>query len=239
MYRSSEEGSHHVRTVHFGSSGHGKEAAPTTGTIDHWLRNDRQYRIDQRLDLYTRYITIALGHMRTVHTKAKAIREGVAVDEDSKSEKYRLPNSLVKALESTIMLMVYTSRAFTIINRYCSHFEQHRDSKEKEMEERDDLSEARDEADEAGCAAVLAMEKAEQDIMLMAHTDVDTGTVSYDAVGPEYILSTVMANLFNRPLYGKDHIDLVYAGFYRKLVCSSPATCMLATVLTHFSIPTP
>ncbi|KAF2807153.1 uncharacterized protein BDZ99DRAFT_465084 [Mytilinidion resinicola] len=61
------------------------------------------------------------------------------------------------------------------------------------------------------------MNKAEQDVMLMAYTDIDTESVSYDSVGPEYILATIMTSLYNRPLHKDEPIDLVYAGFYRRL----------------------
>ena len=62
------------------------------------------------------------------------------------------------------------------------------------------------------------MRKAEQDVMLGTYTNVDTETVSYDNVGPEYVLATIMTSLFNEPLYQDEPIDSVYAGFYRTLV---------------------
>lgn len=190
-----------------------------------WIRDEKQHRIDQRLELYIRYIRSALEHMRSTFEKAKYIRAGVAQNRDSKPSRYMLPSSLVKSLEHTVMLLIYTARSFEIINRYCKHFEDHIASKEQEEIDNKQLSDVMEELDDVGCTAAIFIEKAQQDIMLMAHTDVDTGVVSYDAVGPEYILATLISNLANRPLDGKEKIDQIYASFSRRLVSNvAPAT---------------
>ena len=80
------------------------------------------------------------------------------------------------------------------------------------------LGRIKNDLEAAGSVAIESMERAERDIMLMTFTDVHTATVSYDAVGAEYILMAVMENMFNRPLHGTEKIDEVYTSFIRTLV---------------------
>lgn len=222
IYRSIDEGIQHLQHVHFSSKKEKKkEAVPKACALEHWLRDDQQYRSDQRLDLYKRYLHIALTHLKAMVVKAEYIRDGVADSSNSKAPKYMLPQSLVKSLESAVMMLIWTSQSLTAVNRYCNHFEEHRDSQKRKREDEARLEDARDQLDRTGVQSMLCLEKAEQDIMLMAYTDTNAGIVSYDSVGPEYILATVMTSLFNRPLYKDDEIDKVFSSFYRKLVSST------------------
>lgn len=52
----------------------------------------------------------------------------------------------------------------------------------------------------------------------MSYTDADTGVVSYDAVGAEYIILAVIGNLFSKLPHEKEEIEKVYASFVRKVV---------------------
>ena len=237
VYMSSEAAFQHVRDLHFGASSHGygKNPVVTDETLHSWVRSNRQHHMDRLLEMYTRPLDLASGYMRRVFAKAQSIRAGVANDRDSKSPQYMLPSSLVKSLESIVTLLVYTAHSFAVISKYRRDFDQFTAPKAKLADGLGQLVNINDEIDDIGRTAVLFMEKAEQDIMLMAHTDVDTGTISYDAVGPEYILATIMSNLSCRPLDGAEQIDQVYDTMYWNLVRSRlfsyPLTLLLNVTL--------
>lgn len=161
---------------------------------------------------------MSLGYLRSICTHAVLIREGVANTYESKSGIYRLPVSLVKSLEHTVMLVLYTPRAITLAERYCKHFETKFESWKQDSKHRLPLESIRDELDKAGSAAVLDIEKAEQDIMLMARTKYHRGIIQYEDVGPEYILATVLSSLAEKPLVYNQTIDGVYKTFYDRLV---------------------
>lgn len=223
VYREYKDAIRHVRIIHFGEVGNTERGARVSlGTLASWLRDEHQYRTDQRLELYTTYIEIALRHMIVILQKAKYIREGVIDVQVPDKARYMLPSSLVAALECVVILLLYTARSFAVAHRYCNRFEEIQLSEEKETHGLAQLKSIRTDLEAAANVAKESMEKAKRDIMLMTFTDVDTGTVSYEAVGAEYILLTVMENLFNRPLHGTEQTDQVYASFVRKAVRNSP-----------------
>jgi len=156
--------------------------------------------------------------MSSILEKTKYVREGGINAQAPQTARYVLPSSLVSSLECTIMLIIYTARSFEIVHRYCNHFQEYQESKEMEKIYLINLGRIKNDLEAAGSVAIESMERAERDIMLMTFTDVHTATVSYDAVGAEYILMAVMENMFNRPLHGTEKIDEVYTSFIRTLV---------------------
>lgn len=222
VYRDYNDAVQHVQAEHFGDSlktgKFGSKPGITKETLARWLRNDHEYRTDQRLELYTTYIKLSLGHMRSILEKAKYLREGVINAQAPQTARYMLPSSLVSSLECTIMLIIYTARSFEIVHRYCNHFQEYQESKAMKETYLIQLERIKNDLEAAGRVATESMEKAKRDIMLMTFTDVHTATVSYDAVGAEYILMAVMENMSGRPLHGTEKIDEVYASFIRKLV---------------------
>jgi hypothetical protein len=130
-----------------------------------------------------------------------------------------LPKSLVNAFENAVLLLTCAAKSFPVINRCSDPMNQYSiNSDSNTKKDREFLETTSIDLAYIGNRAKEYMNKAEQDVMLMAYTDIDTETVSYDSVGPEYILATIMTSLFNRPLHADEPIDLVYAGFYRRLV---------------------
>jgi hypothetical protein len=220
IYRYHEQAVLHVRQNHFGESGSIRriERRISEGTLANWLRNEHQYRTDQRLGLYKTYLELTLGHIVAILEKARYIREGVLNVQSPQTIRYLLPSSLVSSFECAIMLLLYTARSFEAVHRYSNHFEENQESEKKDREGLAQLKGVRNDLEAAGRVAMESMEKAKRDIMLMIFTDVDTAVVSYDAVGPEYILLSVMDNLFDRPLHGTEQVDKVYASFVRKVV---------------------
>ena len=225
IYRNAELALNHVQ-VHFYS----RYRLLTTDLIARWLRDDQQYCMDQRLELYLSCLDISISYLCVIKSKAQSLRAGVASsDGEHPSRRFKLPSSLLKAFENVTMLLVYTALSFELADKFCKRLGEHTESKEKETYHRLVLSDVRDNLDTSGSAAVLLMEKAEGDMMLMAHTGIDTGIISYDAVGPEYVLATIMANLYDHPLHKTDSIEKVYTSYYEKLV--SVRDCITIFVL--------
>jgi hypothetical protein len=219
IYSNREEAARHVHQKHFRSRGtREKSRAIDDDYLARWVRDDQQYCQDQRLELYSTYIGIALEHLRECHSRAILLREGVARSDKATSQRYKLPSALLKAFENVVMLMMYTALSFQLVDSFCKRLEDHLESKNKDTHHQLLLTGARDNIDRTGARALLLMEKAEQDLMFMAYTEYDEGTVSYEAVGPEYLLATVMANVVEKPLHDSDSIDKIYASYYEKLV---------------------
>lgn len=86
------------------------------------------------------------------------------------------------------------------------------------------------ELDKAGSAAILELQKAEQDILLMARTNYHRGIVEYNDVGPEYILATIMGNLAVHPILDGTAVDGVYSMFYDRMVSE-------ATMIAYRNLP--
>jgi hypothetical protein len=219
IYQTRDEAVYHVQSRHFRSrNARAKDRVLDDEFLARWVRDDQQYRQDQRLGLYASYMDIALSHLRKCHSRALLLREGVAKSDKASSQRYKLPSALLKAFENVVMLMMYTALSFQLVDSFCKRLEEHLESKDKETHHRLLLEDARDNLDVTGTAALLLMSKAEQDLMLMAYTEYDEGTVSYDAVGPEYVLATVMANLVEHPLHDGESIEQIHSSYYEKLV---------------------
>ena len=104
------------------SSRTGKDPEISADMLANWVRSDHQYCVDQRLELFTTYLNLSLGRMRTVLARAKYIREGVINTQAPQTTRYMLPSSLVSSLECVVMLLLFTARSFEIVNRYCNDF---------------------------------------------------------------------------------------------------------------------
>jgi hypothetical protein len=214
----------HVQSHYAGVLGN-EDNSPNEDTLILWLRTDAQYYSDHRLELYIHYLDLIVDPLREVNRKGRSIWDGVASDKSSMPSRFMLPKSLVHAFESAVLLLVCTAKAFSVINR-CSdpmnRFSVDADSNTKKY--RDSLQATSKDSFQIGHRAKESMNRAERDVMLMAYTDIDTETVSYDSVSPEYILATIMAGLFSLPLHADEPIDMVYAGFYRTLVGAKIST---------------
>jgi hypothetical protein len=222
-YKSHLEAVRHINRYHFCASLDGGNATDLK-VLEVWLRDSKQSCIDHRLEMYLHYLGLVLDPLKEIYSRGRNIWDGVASGQGSMSSQVMLPKSLVEAFEHTILLLVYAARSFFIIDRYSSLMTQR--SKESEFKIEKDLNLLKiidKRMSSLANRAKECMHKAEQDIIILAYTDTGaTETISYDSVGPEYLLATIVANLLNRPLYQGEQIDMVYAGFYRRLV-SRPA----------------
>jgi hypothetical protein len=221
LYNTLQEGVNHVREKHFQWSTNSSSESDSD-SLASWLRSDKQYYRDHRLDLYKFYLELLLEPISVVFRKSKEIWDGVASDHNSMALDMMLPQSLISAFESAVLLLTSTARSFSVINRCSDPMKQQLLARApKARKDRELLKSISKDLHQIGHHAKVFISKAEQDIMLMAHTDVDTDTVSYESVGPEYILATIMTGLFTRAVHKDESIDSMYSAFYRKLVSTN------------------
>jgi hypothetical protein len=216
VYRTKQNACEHVQTVHYLN-----KIPLSKEQEDLWLQSFENFCSDQRLELYTKFISLSLNHLQPILDRAMEIRNGVASGGDDQKAKYLLPTSLVKALESTIMLLLYTPRSLKIVNEYCNHYDMSTHVKRKDSKYRLALDGIEAELDKAGKTAIRDIQRAQYDIMLMARTEHGRQIVRYDDVGPEYILATMMANLSSRILVEDRTIVGIYESFFKSLVSRS------------------
>lgn len=183
-----------------------------------WFRTNKQYYADHRLELYAHQLDLITEPLQQVYSKGRSLCNGVASDKNSMPSQYMLLKALVNAFENAVLLLICAADSFPLINECSDPFNQYyEDAALKINVEHSLLARTGKELFHLGNEANEYMSKAEHDIMVLAYTDLDTAIVSYDGVGPEYILATIMVDLFERPLYRSEPVDLVYAGFYRRL----------------------
>ncbi|KAF1951107.1 hypothetical protein CC80DRAFT_597741 [Byssothecium circinans] len=207
----------HVQSYHYDRPKDGEDG-PDIHALVIWLRNDIQYYADTRIELYTNYLDHMLEPLEEVYKKGRGIWDGVASDNSSMPSGFMLPKSLVNAFENAVLLLVCAAKAFPLLSRCSDPMNKDLpDGNPAAKKERELLATTGKDIIHFGNRTKECMNKAEHDIMLGAYTDIDTETVSYDTVGPEYILATIMTTLVNKPLHADDPIDLVYASFYRRL----------------------
>jgi len=212
----------HVQLHHFSIPGINDSSADEE-MLALWIRTDKQYYADHRLELYSHYIGLIADPLHEICRKGRSIWDGVASDKRSMPSRFMLPKSLVNAFENAVLLLVFAAKSFPLINRCSDPMNQHLvDAAVKFKEDRTLLESTGQDIFYMGNRVKEHMSKAEHDIMLMSHTDTDTDTdtISYDSVGSEYILATIIATLINRPLHADEPVDFVYAGSYHRLVRS-------------------
>ena len=210
-----DDGIAHLRKAHFRGDSYSLDE-PLTDTLSNWLRDNRQLRYDQHLDQYLLKLNILVGHLQILCANSRKIRQGIASDESSISPRYKLPSSLVKSFEQTIALLLLSSYSITLINKQFRTWDGlAANSHDYESE---DVLAASDQFDRLGIEAQASMERAEKDFILRSRTENDVETVSYIAVGPEYILASAIVNLCKRPIHQGLDVAELYQTFGRSLV---------------------
>lgn len=215
-YRTQGDAIQHLRQEHFNENSHNGE--PHEETLALWIRNEDQWWAQRRLELFIRHMDLILEPLKKIHRKGRGIWDGVASGKHSMASGFSLPNPLVMAFQTTVSLLVYAAKSFSDIQHIpASKIHQNFTGATYLKADMFFLNNTQATSYLGGVAKVF-MNQAEQDVMLMAYTGTNTDTFSYDSVGPEYILATIMTELFNGPLHADQSVDLVYVGFYRKLV---------------------
>lgn len=239
---------------HVQSSHYSKVLQTTSHHLDDsiaalWVRNDTQCFADYRMRLYIHHLNLVLNPLREVFLKGSEIKLDVATS--SSSTHVQLPTALVDAFKNTVLVLITTASSFPAINRVsepvharpCSiQCAQNKSQLKQKMLNSSKLQEDRKLLDDTHtrCLAIAKVAKgfikdAQNNFGLVMRTDMDTDTVSYDRVGPEYILATVITSLHNRPLYEDKTTDLAYFALYRTLVSLYSFSTYLLTNLTFNS----
>lgn len=186
-----------------------------------FARNDRQFLVDARMDL-------VLGCLRTTNTvvqrllsEAKDIQTWVARGPDAISGRYTLPNSLLRSLRYATMTLITIPRSMEEMDAWVTQLGKTAKPRHKKVKrlwyfgnrDWDDLWPY----ELAGMRSSDSMADAKREISSMAYLG-STRSSSTDAVGPEYMLSTVMSGLFHERFYKGLSIDKIYLSIYTKLV---------------------
>jgi hypothetical protein len=170
--------------------------------------------------MYVHNLDLILDPLQEICSRGRGIWDGVASGQSSIPSHVKLPKSLVEAFENVVLLLVSAVRMFPVTERYSNMMLQRSGEGDYAAKKDRELLEALGtEVSHLAKCAKEWMQRAERDIMVLEHTNTGIETISYDSVGPEYLLATIMASLFNRPLYNGEQTDIVYASFYRRLVC--------------------
>lgn len=217
-YYTFDDGIVHLREAHFRGTEEDAYSMdePPLNTLTNWLRNNQQLRYDQQFDQVLLQLGILAEHLRALRVNSQQIREGIASNESLVSSRYKLPSSLVKSFEQIIALLLWSARSITLIEK---HF---RDwnyiAPNSQNYESENVRAASNRLDALGTEAQASMERAEEDFILMSRTENDVETVSYIAVGPEFILASAISNLCKRPIHQGLDVAELYQTFGRNLV---------------------
>ena len=204
-----DDGIVHLREVHFRRTEEDAYSIdePTLDTLTNWLRNNQQLRYDQQFDQVLRELGILAEHLRVLCVNSRQIREGIASNESLVPSRYKLPSSLVKSFEQIIALVLWSARSISLIEKHFRNWNYI--APNSQNYEPEEVRAANNRLNALGTEAQASMERAEEDFILMSRTENDVETVSYIAVGPEYILASVISNLCERPIHqGLDVAEL-------------------------------
>jgi hypothetical protein len=154
-----------------------------------------------------------LQHCIQLRKLKNEIRHGVCVDGKFDDSLYRLPSGLVKAFQRILILVVYVAHTcsaaykqyqrsrgdaspLTFIDTYSTHH-----------------------VEILGYGAEGSFDTAKDDLMLMSGVDDYSRGIAYEAVGPEYVVTLLLNDLFART-NAEDALDLhrTYREYATRLV---------------------
>lgn len=190
IYRFETEALEHLRQVHFRPENESSDT-PSTAELKHWIKRVYRLNIERQAEEQLRVLTRCCQHLFNLQTASREIRDGVSTDDKAHQARYRLPKALVESFQRLVMLLIYAFHVLELISKNCDR------SASSPWEYEDDLeyTTAYDHMVFIGMGAEVNMERGKLDLLQMIRLEDYTQSVSYEAVGPEYILSMVMQNL--------------------------------------------
>ncbi|OCL05896.1 hypothetical protein AOQ84DRAFT_298018, partial [Glonium stellatum] len=211
-----DDGIIHLRKAHFRRPEEecGSDELPINA-LTNWLRNDPQLRYDQKFDQLLLMLSRLVEHLQALRANSGKIREGISTSESSVSSRYKLPSSLVKSFEQTITLLLWSAQSINLIDKHFRNWNYVPPN--VQSYESEELMAASDRLNALVIEAQASMERAENDFILMCRTENDVETVSYIAVGLEYILASAIVNLCKRPIHRGLDVAELYQAFGRTL----------------------
>lgn len=156
-----------------------------------------------------------LDHLGAIVELIDNIQEGVTSTGLFASSTYRLPLSLVQAFRQFLAWTIYAAHvASTTRSHYQAAPKNGR--KARRLIESGQM----DNIVLYGTDVETSLSKAKNDLMLMSHAGDYSSSASYEAVGPAYVLLTLLRDLFERT-NEKDGLNLlgVYKDYIDRVVC--------------------
>ncbi|KAH8802972.1 hypothetical protein F5884DRAFT_903578 [Xylogone sp. PMI_703] len=192
----------HLRQVHFKSE-NGAFETPSTSELERLVKRVDRRSVERRAEEQLRVLKRCCQHLLNLQMESREIRDGVSTDDKVHQARYRLPKALVTSFQRLVMLLIYTAHVLDVIVKnsegwLSTHWESENDH---------EYMKAYDHMIFLGSGAEVNMEQGKLDLLQMIRLQDYTKSVSYEAVGPEYILSMVMHNL-QGGINCKDLIDV-------------------------------
>jgi hypothetical protein len=216
-YRSCELAATHLSQEHFRTSAgaFSSNEESSTEILKHWI--DEYNPTNDRPQSEARAVIIAdlSNYLDSIWQDIQTIQEGVNVENADLPLQYRLPRSLVDGFQEHIMVFVYASLAIELTQNKFGGWRNPGQAPTR-ADYDSQLVRARDQLLAANERAGTAIRRGKFDIMLMTGTQDFTQSVSYQAVGPEFVLAMVLRNL-HTGVDCKD-IDEIYDDYTNSLV---------------------
>jgi hypothetical protein len=206
-YSSVSEAREHLRLVHFGG------LSVTDEFLGLWIVfGDHLWDYQIFSDTHT-LLTRLSSHIDACLGPAKEITAGVSGVDGFDQDLYRVPASLVEAFQSLLVLIAY-------IGRTCAMIRRSRKGKGGygTLTLIDDAQTMHIQI--LGYGAEGLFEAGKNDLMLMSHAGEYSRAVSYESVGPEYVIGLLIESLAART-NRRDALNLgaLYSEFALHLVC--------------------
>lgn len=186
VYRSKSEAFEHLRQMHFRPADNA-----STQELGHWIKKVDRLSVERCAAEQLRVLRRCCQHLFNLQTESREIRDGVSTDDKVHQARYRLPKALVESFQRLVMLLIYVAHVLEVISKNSERWLGPR----WEAEDDKEYVTARDHMVFIGSGAEVNMEQGKLDLLQMIRLEDYTQSVSYEAVGPEYILSMVMFNL--------------------------------------------
>jgi hypothetical protein len=211
IYESQKAIREHLRTVHFNKSTDSK--FPSLLILSNWIKRLDQLSDERRLKEQMRTITACYSHLASMETEIQQIHEGVSTNDQS--QRFCLPRAFVFAFQTLILLLIYTADVLQYIDKKSIDS---RRSWHWNPASDDELLDASVHLERLGYDTQEALIRGKIDLKTMITTRDFAKSVTYEAVGPQYILAILLGNLQNG--FENDIRDLwkVYKEYTDRLV---------------------
>lgn len=190
IYGSQKEVREHLRTVHFNQST--DLNYPPLDVLSNWIKRLDRLADERRCEEQMRILKACNDCLINLEKVVSQVRDGVSTQDQKHSARFRLPRSFVLGFRNLLVLLMYTVHILQSIDKKSTDWVHHwrwnpaRDSQ---------LLEESAHLERIGYDSLEALEKGKIDLKMMITTRDFTRGVTYEAVGPQYILAMLLGNL--------------------------------------------
>lgn len=219
----------HLRTVHFDQKADSK--FPSQLVLSGWTKQLDPLRDEERLKEQMRVLAACHSHLTTLETEIQQIHEGVSTHD--KSQRFALPRAFVLGFQNLLLLLIYTTHVLQYIDKKriesigSWHWNPASD---------DELLDASVHLERLGYDTQEALIRGKIDLKTMIATRDFAKSVTYEAVGPQYILAMLLGNLQSG--FDNEVRDLlkVYKEYTDRLV-SFPIESLIPDINNYVGFP--